>query len=591
MAKVSNLGPSSPVPALVIAGVRSGAGKTTIATGIMGALTRRGLSVQPFKAGPDYIDPSYHALACGTPSRNLDTWMLPHPTVLELFRRASRQGQLSVVEGVMGVFDGHSNLSEEGSTAQLAKLLQAPVILVADASKVARSVAAEILGYQQFDPDLKIAGVVLNGVGGPRHLDFCKPQIEATTGLPVLGYLPRREELVQPERHLGLIPTVEGTVAREWYDCLIGQVEETFDLDRIVAIAQRAGGADTGEEPFPQESFPEEVQTKRAVIALAQDQAFSFYYQDSLDLLEAWGAELVPFSPLEDRQLPEGAGGVYLGGGFPEMFGAELAANTPMLESIREAAGRGAPIYAECGGLMYLGQSLTDLEGNEHAMAGVIPAVSRMSEKRLTLGYREVEAVADGPLLRKGQRVRGHEFHWSTLDPLPSPEAGHIPGGGPRQPGGRVPSGECLGFIHPRPLGKSSLVAAAFRGYLRGCFQEKGLVQGPALGREQEQTNLAGKAPSEESNVHRTGGTRGTTIGKGPAHQQGLGHRQHRQRQGKDDRGHGAALQGVGPGPAGHHAAVHQAFHGQFRGAAGSQEDRRGDAGHGGRVHLAITQP
>ena len=419
--------PSSSPPALVIAGVRSGVGKTTIATGIMGALTRRGLAVQPFKAGPDYIDPSYHALACGVPSRNLDTWMLPHPTVLELFRRASRQGQLSVVEGVMGVFDGHSNLSEEGSTSQLAKLLQAPVILVADASKVARSVAAEVLGYQQFDPDLNIAGVVLNGVGGPRHLDFCKPQIEATTGLPVLGYLPRREELVQPERHLGLIPTVEGTVAREWYDCLIRQVEETFDLDRIVAIAQGAGGAEPGDEASPhelsrQDSFPQERQPKRAVIALAQDQAFSFYYQDSLDLLEAWGAELAPFSPLEDRRLPEGAGGVYLGGGFPEMFGEELAANSSMLESIREAARRGLPVYAECGGLMYLGQSLTDLEGNEHAMAGVIPAVSRMSEKRLTLGYREVEAVADGPLLQKGQRVRGHEFHWSTLDPLPSPE-------------------------------------------------------------------------------------------------------------------------------------------------------------------------
>ena len=406
---------SSPAPALVIAGVRSGVGKTTIATGVMGALTRRGIAVQPFKAGPDYIDPSYHALACGVPSRNLDSWLLPHPTVLELFRRASGQRQISVVEGVMGVFDGHSSLSEDGSTAELAKLIGAPVVLVADASKVARSVAAEILGYQQFDPDLDIAGVILNGVGGPRHLDFCKPQVEATTGLPVLGYLPRREELVQPERHLGLIPTVEGTVARQWYDALITQVEETIDLDRILAIASRAGSPES-----PAESFPSRPEPRKTSIALARDRAFSFYYQDSLDLLEAWGAELVPFSPLEDEALPAGVGGVYLGGGFPEMFAAELSANKPMLQSLRKAVERNLPVYAECGGLMYLGQGLADLDGNEHPMAGLIPAVSRMSGKRLTLGYREVEAVSDGPLLRRGQRIRGHEFHWSTLEPQPT---------------------------------------------------------------------------------------------------------------------------------------------------------------------------
>jgi len=407
-------------PALVIAGVRSGVGKTTIATGIMAALTRRGHQVQPFKAGPDYIDPSYHALACGVPSRNLDTWMLPSSAVLELFQRAAGRREISVVEGVMGLYDGHSNLSEEGSTAQLAKLLGAPVILVADASKVARSVAAEILGYQQFDPGLNLAGVILNGVGSDRHLDFCKPQIEATTGLPVLGYLPRRDDLVQPERHLGLIPTVEGTVARQWYDTLVQQVEETIDLDRLLTIALGAGGG-VVPQPAPQ-LFPKTAEPKRAVIAVAQDQAFSFYYQDSLDLLEAWGAELVPFSPLEDQELPRGAGGIYLGGGFPEMFAAELSENRPMQGAIRRAVKRGVPVYAECGGLMYLGKSLADLEGKAHPMVGVIPAVSRMSSQRLTLGYRELEATCDGPLLIKGQQVRGHEFHWSTLDEPPTAE-------------------------------------------------------------------------------------------------------------------------------------------------------------------------
>lgn len=403
--------------AVVIAGVRSGVGKTTIATGIMGALTRRGYKAQPFKAGPDYIDPSYHEVACGVPSRNLDTWLMPHRTVLELFHRSSSNRDLAIVEGVMGVFDGHSSLSEEGSTAELAKLIDAPVILVADASKVARSVAAEVLGYQQFDPDMRIAGVILNGVGSPRHLEFCRPQIEETTGLPVLGYLPRRDDLVQPERHLGLIPTVEGTVAGQWYDALVAQVEKTIDLDRIVRLAEGPGSPSVHPEVYPAETQP-----KRARIAIARDKAFSFYYQDSLDLLDAWGAEMVPFSPLEDEFLPEEVGGIYIGGGFPELFAAELAQNTPMHAAIRKKISAGTPVYAECGGLMYLGRSLTDLDGVRHAMVGVIPAASRMSDKRLTLGYREVEAKADNPLMQKGQRVRVHEFHWSTLEQPPDPE-------------------------------------------------------------------------------------------------------------------------------------------------------------------------
>ncbi len=405
-------------PTIVIAGVRSGVGKTTIATGIMGALTSRGYAVQPFKAGPDYIDPSYHQVACGVPSRNLDTWLLPHATVLELYNKASARRQISVIEGVMGVFDGHSSLTEEGSTAQLAKLLGAPVILIADAAQVARSVAAEVLGYQQFDPDLNVAGVILNGVGSPAHLDFCKPQIEATTGLPVLGYLPRRDAFVQPERHLGLIPTVEGTVANQWYEAITAQVEETMDVGRIYELAEQAGTPSTPNLEVPR-VYPLEPQPKRARIAVAQDKAFNFYYQDSLDLLEAWGAEICPFSPLEDEALPEGAGGVYLGGGFPELFAAELSANRPMLDSIRQAAARGVPVYGECGGLMYLGRSLTGFDGEAHPMAGLLPAVSSMSQSRLSLGYREVEARADGPLLASGQQVRGHEFHWSTLEQPP----------------------------------------------------------------------------------------------------------------------------------------------------------------------------
>ena len=401
--------------AIVIAGVRSGVGKTTIASGIMGALARRGMRVQPFKAGPDYIDPTYHRVACGVPSRNLDTWLLPHPVVAELFHRAAGAADIAVVEGVMGVFDGHSSLDEDGSTAELAKLLDAPVILIADAGKVARSVAAEVLGYQQFDPNLRIAGVILNGVGSERHLEFCQPQVEATTGLPVVGWLPRRDDLVQPERHLGLIPTVEGTVVNEWYEALNAQIEQTIDLDAIIRIAATAGRPAQADAQV----FPTEPQPTRAAIAVAQDRAFSFYYQDSLDLLTAWGAEIVPFSPLDDAALPEGVGGVYLGGGFPELFAAELSENGGMLASMRAAVDRNIPMYAECGGLMYLGRSLSDLDGKQYPMVGAIPVVSSMEGRRLHLGYREVAAGGDGPLLTAGQQVRGHEFHWSVLQEPP----------------------------------------------------------------------------------------------------------------------------------------------------------------------------
>jgi cobyrinic acid a,c-diamide synthase len=315
----------------------------------------------------------------------------------------------------MGLFDGHSGTRDDGSTAELAKLLDVPVILVLDASKVARSVAAEVLGYQQFDPQVRIAGVVLNGIAGPSHLEFCKPQVEATTGLPVLGYMPYREDLRQPERHLGLIPTVEGTVVREWYRRLAAQIEETIDLDMMLSIA-----ADTRTPEVAPTLYPTEPRPKRAAIAVAMDKAFSFYYQDSLDLLESWGADLMPFSPLEDSHLPRGAGGIYIGGGFPEMYVKELAENRGMIASIREAARQGIPIYAECGGLMYLGKGLTDFEGTLHSMAGLIPVSSSMPASRLVLGYREVEAMTEGPLLRRGQRVRGHEFHWSVQDGAPS---------------------------------------------------------------------------------------------------------------------------------------------------------------------------
>jgi len=396
--------------AFVLAGTHSGVGKTTVATGIMAAFARRGYRVQPFKVGPDYIDPSYHAAACGRASRNLDSWLLDERVIVELFHRATMGCDLAVVEGVMGLYDGFGGDDEAGSTAHLAKLLRLPVVLVVDASAAARSVGATVLGFKDFDPQLNLAGVVLNGIAGDQHLEFVKPSL-AHAGVPLLGYLPRRDDLLLPERHLGLILTLEGTVAREFYDRLTQQVERTIALDRVLALASQAVPPPV-DLPFV---FPERPLPARTAIAVAMDQAFSFYYADSLDLLEAWGAELVRFTPLEDRELPDGVGGVYIGGGFPELCAAELPRNATMRRSLRRGAESGVPMYAECGGLMYLAETLEDFHGNSYAMAGVTPGRSFLKGTRLTLGYRTVRAVADTPLLEAGETVRGHEFHLSSL--------------------------------------------------------------------------------------------------------------------------------------------------------------------------------
>ncbi|MBI2287810.1 MAG: cobyrinate a,c-diamide synthase [Chloroflexi bacterium] len=396
--------------AIVIAGTVSGVGKTTIATGLMGALSRRKLKVQPFKAGPDYIDPTYHTWATGVPSRNLDTWMLPHQAVVELFNRAMIDKDIAIIEGVMGLYDGRSSTSDEASTAEMAKLIRVPVLLVVDSRKTARSLAAMVTGYQTFDPALRIGGIILNGIGSDGHLKLCQEAIEHYTGIKVMGYLPRRDNLSLPERHLGLIPTVENPASEEFLGQLIAQCEATFNIPEILRLAEQAMVPAVKPALFPPVNKPPVVS-----IAVAKDKAFSFYYQDSLDLLEAWGAELIPFSPLQDTQLPPGVSGVYIGGGFPEMYAADLTGNKSMRQAMSSAARRGMPIYAECGGLMYLGRSIRDLEGNEYPMVGAIPISSRIDTPRLSLGYRTIQALADGPLLRQGEIAHGHEFHWSVL--------------------------------------------------------------------------------------------------------------------------------------------------------------------------------
>jgi cobyrinic acid a,c-diamide synthase len=403
--------------AVVIAGTASGVGKTTVAAAIMGALTARGYKVQPFKAGPDYIDPSYHSAVCGFPCRNLDTWLLAPEAIRELFHRAMAGKDMAVIEGVMGLYDGANGNDDAGSTAQLAKLLGLPVILVLDASKSSRSVGAMALGFKTFDPEVHLAGVLLNGIAGDLHLELVQPSLEVA-GVNLLGYLPGWREFTLPERHLGLIPAAEGQLAVEYYRQLARQAEDTVELDRLLAIAAEAAVPDAETSPL----FPETPLRSFTAIAVAMDKAFNFYYPDSLDLLTAWGADLVPFSLLEDAALPSNVNGVYMGGGFPEMFAEPLCHNAGMRASIRAAAERGLPIYAECGGLMYLGRGIEDLEGRYYEMAGVLPGRSSMQGSRLSLGYRTIRARQSNCLLAAGETVRGHEFHFSSIPDSPGQE-------------------------------------------------------------------------------------------------------------------------------------------------------------------------
>ncbi|MEA2641032.1 MAG: cobyrinic acid a,c-diamide synthase [Chloroflexota bacterium] len=419
---------------LIVAGLASGVGKTTITCALLAAYARRGHRVQPFKAGPDYLDPTHHTAAAGRPSRNLDAVMLPPAALRELFARAAAGADLSVIEGVMGLFDGRTGHGEAGSTAQLAKLLAAPVVLVLDVVRVARTAGAVALGACSFDPTVPIAGFILNRVGSDAHARTCSEAIETATGLPVLGAVPRDEGAFFPERHLGLVPATETLWSAERTAQLASLAERHLDLARLWDIA--------GAAPLPVSDpgpwlFPAEAQPQCATIAVAQDAAFGFYYADSLDLLHAWGAEFAPFSPLADVALPPGTQGVYVGGGFPELHAAELAANVPMQRALRQAAQAGLPIYGECGGLMYLGRSLTDFAGARHSMVGLVPFDSRMTRDRLTLGYRAVTTLRASPLLRAGVSVIGHEFHYSELDASP-PEttaAYRVDGSAPRWEG------------------------------------------------------------------------------------------------------------------------------------------------------------
>jgi cobyrinic acid a,c-diamide synthase len=452
---------------IVIAAAASGAGKTTVATGLMAALRRRGTSVAPFKVGPDYIDPGYHSLATGRPGRNLDPVLVGEHRIPGLFEHGAAGSEVAVVEGVMGLFDGRIGGAPgaDGSTAHVAALLGAPVLLVVDARGQSRSLAAVLHGFATYRPGTRLAGVVLNRVGSPRHEQVLRAACDEV-GLPVLGALPRGEALEVPSRHLGLIPAVEhGTAATGAVAAMAELAARHLDLDAVLAAAANVGPAGSTWDPAGEVGAPV---GGRPVVAVAGGSAFTFGYAEHAELLAAAGAEVAVFDPLRDEALPPGTTGLVLPGGFPEEHGAALAANAPLRARVAEFAATGAPIHAECGGLLYLGR---DLDG--HPMCGVLESSGVMTP-RLKLGYRDAVALGPSALFEEGHRITGHEFHRTAM----TPQAGASPAwrwtidGQPVPPEGFVQGGLHASYLHVHPAGCPDAVAR----FVVRCSAHRALV-------------------------------------------------------------------------------------------------------------------
>jgi cobyrinic acid a,c-diamide synthase len=394
-------------PRIVVAGTHSGVGKTTVASGLMAALSREGFRVAPFKVGPDFIDPSYHTLAAGRPGRNLDAFLSGPDLIGPLFAHGAQGADIAVIEGVMGLFDGKGG-GDLASTAHVARLLEAPMVLVVDARAMARSVAAMVHGYTTFDPDLRVAGVILNRVGSRAHESMLRKALEPL-GIPVLGVLRRDDHIQTPDRHLGLVPVAERREEAGRSLRALGKViSRSLNLDGIVRLTCSAGFLEA--EPWSPESG--DLNLSAGVrAAVATGPSFTFLYRENLELLECAGAEVVTFDPTTEEDLPAGSDALYLGGGFPETYAEVLSTNGRMRESVRTFAAGGRPVVAECGGLLYL---VRELDG--YPMCGVLDAEAKMTD-RLTLGYREARALADSPLAERGADVRGHEFHYSAVEP------------------------------------------------------------------------------------------------------------------------------------------------------------------------------
>ncbi len=420
-------------PRLVVAAPSSGAGKTTVAIGLMAALRTRGLEVSPHKVGPDYIDPGYHALATGRPGRNLDPVMVGEDLVARLLLHGARGADVAVVEGVMGLFDGRA-ATDEGSTAHVARLLDAPVVLVLDAASMSRSVAALVRGFGQFDPRVRLGGIVLNRVGSDRHEALLREALDDVA--PVLGVLRRDEAVACPSRHLGLIPAAERSAEAVSTVRRLGELcARALDLDALLDLARSAPPLRA--QPW---SPPMVQRPRRPIVAVAGGEAFTFSYAETAELLDAAGADVVVVDPLRDTRLPEGTAGLVLGGGFPEVYAAQLSVNAGLRSDVRRLAAAGAPIRAECAGLLYLCEELDGLP-----MCGVLPAVGRMTD-RLTLGYR---TAAEG--------VTGHEFHRTVVEPRAGTQAAYVLDGAPE---GWVQGGVHASYLHVHWAGRPELAAA-----------------------------------------------------------------------------------------------------------------------------------
>jgi cobyrinic acid a,c-diamide synthase len=443
--------------AIVIAGTSSGCGKTSVTLGLMKAFARKGLVVQGFKSGPDFIDPGLHRMASALPSHNLDGWMLSADEIHRIFRRNHEGCDISIIEGAMGLFDGIGAISEEGSAAQLAKILGVPVMLVVNARGMARSAAALVKGYAEFDPDLRLDSVLFNMTGSLAHGQILAQAMEGQ-GVRVLGSLPRQADLPLPSRHLGLVTAEDLDRREERLNALADWVEASIDLDALL-------------EALPEYSLPSlsdgGVKMPEIRIGYARDRAFCFYYEENLRMLRQAGAELVPFSPLHDTNLPPALKGLYLGGGYPELHAAELAANSTMLGKIRDFCLSGKPVYAECGGFMYLMRSLRTRAGQEHAMAGVFDFSCVMEGRHQALGYREVKLTAPTVLGAPGAQARGHEFHYSKMtgsDPAAAQVYEVHDRCGKTNTGGGYLKGNCLGSYVHLHFGSNPLMAAHFAG-------------------------------------------------------------------------------------------------------------------------------
>ncbi|QTA89035.1 Cobyrinate a,c-diamide synthase [Desulfonema magnum] len=397
------------IKGLVIAGTKSGCGKTTVTLGLLASLARRGIHVAPFKVGPDFIDPGHHTAITRAVSRNLDGWMLSKAYNLECFRKNAENADVAVIEGVMGLFDGYDGKTEAGSTAQMAKWLGLPVILVVDAKSMARSAAALVQGFERFDKDLRFAGVLFNNVGSEGHLRYLKDALEHNVNMPCLGGVVHEKEIAIPERHLGLVTRNDHFLSDEAVSMLADTIDKATDIDTLLDSLPEISAQDDLSSPH----VPNKTPLVR--IGVAVDNAFCFYYQDNFDILKACGAELVYFSPMKDNDLPENLDGIYFGGGYPELFARQLADNVNLRNQIREKSIDGMPIYGECGGFMYLCREISDTEGNTYPMTNCFPFATRMFPRLKALGYREIAMAKDTIIGKRGQTVRGHEFHYSEM--------------------------------------------------------------------------------------------------------------------------------------------------------------------------------